>query len=88
MYNIRINFRLILLINKNNKTLICLQMKFYEKNDEVSSQAQDKLNKSYIKSVCQKILSNIYLNFGIKIACWHYILVLYLKLFLIKYNDI
>ena len=64
--------------DKNNKTLICLQMKFYEKNDEVSSQDQDKLNKSYIKSVCQKILSNIYLNFGIKIACWHYILVLYL----------
>lgn len=65
--------------DKNNKTLICLQMKFYEKTTTVSSSDKNKLNKPYIKSLCQKVLSNIYLNLGITVASWHYILILHFE---------
>ena len=63
--------------DENDKTLICLQMKFYEKSTTVSSKDKDKLNKPYIKSVCYKALSNIYLNYGIRVTNWHYILILH-----------
>ena len=65
--------------DKDNKTLICLQMKFYDKATSVSSSVKNKLNKPYIKSVCQKVLSNIYLNLGITVASWHYILILHFE---------
>ena len=63
--------------DQDSKTLICLQMKFYEKATTVSSDDKKKLDKSYIKSVCRKVLSNIYLNLGIKVETWHYILILH-----------
>ena len=64
--------------DKNKKTLIVLQMKFYDKSTSVSSNDKKKLDKSYIKSVCKKVLSNIYLNLGIEVVSWHYILILHL----------
>ena len=63
--------------NKNEKTLILLQMKFYEKTSGVSTEEKQKLDKLYIQNTCKKVLSNIYLNLGIKIETWHYILILY-----------
>ena len=63
--------------DKNDKTLICLQMKFYEKSTTVSSKDKNKLNKNYIKSVCYKALSCIYLNYGIRVTNWHYIIILH-----------
>ena len=63
--------------DKNKKTLVCLQMKFYEKRTTVSSEDKNKLTKSHIKSVCRKVLSNVYLNLGIEIENWHYILILH-----------
>ena len=63
--------------NKNEKTLILLQMKFYEKTTGVSTEEKQKLDKSYIQANCKKVLSNIYLNLGITIETWHYILILF-----------
>ena len=63
--------------DKNDKTLICLQMKFYGKSTTVSNDEKDKLKKGYIKSVCKTVLSNVYLNLGIKITSWHYIMILH-----------
>ena len=63
--------------DKEKKTLICLQMKFYEKKTIVSSDDKKKFNKPYIRSICKKALSNIYLNLGIKVETWHYILILH-----------
>ena len=54
-------------------------MKFYDNATSVSSSVKNKLNKPYIKSVCQKVLSNIYLNLGITVASWHYILILHFE---------
>ena len=63
--------------DKDKKTLVCLQMKFYNKETSLSSDDKGKLNKPYIKKTCKKVLSNIYLNLGIKIKKWHYVMILY-----------
>ena len=64
--------------DKNNKTLICLQMRFYDETTIVSDKDKKQLEKPYIKSACRKVLSNIYLKLGIKVESWHYIVILYL----------
>ena len=62
--------------NKDNKTLIYFQMKFYTIEDSVSINDKNKLKKIYIKTACKKLLSNIFLNLGIRVKNWHFILIL------------
>ena len=63
--------------NKDEKTLILLQMKFYEVNSGISNDDKRKLEKSYIQENCKKILMNVFFNLGITIKTWHYILILH-----------
>ena len=76
----------VLLGDKDNKALLCLQMKFYSEDTQISSGIRNKMNKQSIKSTCKSILSNIYLKFDITVTSWHYILILYYNKDLNSYN--
>ena len=63
--------------NKDTKTLVLLKMKFYDVNCGISKEEKIKMEKHYIQEKCKKILRNIYLNLGIAIETWHYLLILH-----------
>lgn len=72
--------------NKDEKTLVCLQMKFYDPKTPLSSEDRNGLQKSFIKTTCKSILSNLFLKFDIRVEKWYYILILHLDYEAKSYN--
>ena len=58
--------------NKDQKLLICLQMKFYMPSTTLSSDYRKTITKKNIRKKCQNLLANSFLHFGITIKKWYY----------------
>ena len=59
----------------DNKRLICLQMKFYMPDTNLSTEFTRNTTKSNLRKSCQKLLANAFLQFGITIKEWYYFFV-------------